>query len=126
MSSGLDASVLVLNKNYVAIHVVGARRAFGLLCRERAEVVTQAGDEWNTYNFTSWIELSQARHLFAVELRRVAGIEAASHALGHSDLSTTLGIYGHFDMSDLEQAMERYAAWTATPIVSPDEPAENG
>ena len=39
------------------------------------------------------------------------GIDAASHALGHADLSTTLGIYGHFDDSDLEAAMEAYAAW---------------
>lgn len=71
---------------------------------------------------TSGLNMHQARHLFAVELRRVAGVEAASHALGHSDLSTTLGIYGHFDMTDLEQAMERYASWAgAEQIVSPDE-----
>jgi integrase len=70
--------------------------------------------------------MHQARHLFAVELRRVAGLEAASDALGHSDPSTTLGIYGHFDMSDLEQAMERYAAWSGQQIASPEEEAENG
>jgi integrase/recombinase XerC len=73
---------------------------------------------------TSGLNMHQARHLFAVELRRVAGVEATSNALGHSDLSTTLGIYGHFDMSDLEQAMERYAAWTEdSQIVSPEEEA---
>ena len=33
-----------------------------------------------------------ARHTFATEFRRVAGIDAASHALGNSDLNTTLGI----------------------------------
>lgn len=60
---------------------------------------------------TSGLNMHQARHAFAQELRRVAGIDAASHALGHADLSTTLGIYGHFDDSDLEAAMEAYAAW---------------
>ncbi len=65
MSAALNASVLVLNRNYTAIHVVGVRRAFRLLCSERAEVVTQQGEEWNTYDFDSWVELSQARHLFA-------------------------------------------------------------
>jgi integrase len=55
--------------------------------------------------------MHQARHAFAMELRRVAGIDAASHALGHADLSTTLGIYGHRDDSDLERAMDAYAAW---------------
>jgi integrase len=50
-----------------------------------------------------------ARHTFATELRRIAGIDAASQALGHADLNTTLGIYGHRDQTDLEVAMERYA-----------------
>jgi integrase len=40
---------------------------------------------------------------------RSAGVEAASQALGHSDLSTTLGIYGHQDQRDLERAMEALA-----------------
>ena len=48
---------------------------------------------------TSGLNVHHARHTFAMELRRVAGIDAASHALGHSDLSTTLGIYGHRDGS---------------------------
>ena len=30
-----------------------------------------------------------------LSLRRVAGIDAALQALGHSDLNTTLSIYGH-------------------------------
>jgi integrase len=46
-----------------------------------------------------------------MELRRVAGIDAASHALSHADLTTTLGIYGHWDDSDMESAMESYAQW---------------
>jgi integrase len=29
--------------------------------------------------------------------------------LGHSDPSTTAGIYGHYDQSDLERAMEAFA-----------------
>jgi integrase len=60
---------------------------------------------------TSGLNMHHARHTFAMELRRVAGIDAASHALGHSDLSTTLGIYGHRDDTDLEAAMGVYAEW---------------
>jgi integrase len=41
----------------------------------------------------------------------VAGIDAASQALGHADLNTTLGIYGRRDQTDLEVAMEAYARW---------------
>jgi integrase len=62
---------------------------------------------------TSGLNMHRARHTFAMELRRIAGIDAASHALGHADLNTTLGIYGHFDDSDLGGAMESYAAWIA-------------
>jgi integrase len=50
--------------------------------------------------------MHRARHTFATEMRRVAGVEAASQALGHSD-STTLGIYGHQDQRDLARAMDR-------------------
>jgi integrase len=60
---------------------------------------------------TSGLNMHRARHTFAMELRRIAGIDAASHALGHADLNTTLGIYGHQDESDLERAMESYIEW---------------
>jgi integrase len=40
----------------------------------------------------SGLNMHRARHTFATERRRVAGVEAASQALGRSDLSTTLGI----------------------------------
>ena len=55
--------------------------------------------------------MHRARHSFATDLRRVAGIDAASHALGHSDLSTTLNIYGHRDVSDLDRDMDDFARW---------------
>jgi integrase/recombinase XerC len=59
---------------------------------------------------TAGLNMHRARHTFATDLRRVAGIDAASHALGHSDLNTTLAIYGHRDASDLECAMEALAS----------------
>lgn len=55
---------------------------------------------------TAGLNMHRARHSFAVEMRRAAGIDAASQALGHSNLDTTLSIYGHRDLGDLEQAME--------------------
>ncbi len=58
---------------------------------------------------TAGLNMHRARHTFATELRRVAGIDAASQALGHADLTTTLSIYGHRDAGDLEVAMEALA-----------------
>jgi integrase len=58
---------------------------------------------------TSGLNMHRARHSFATDLRRVADLGAASQALGHSDLSTTASIYGHYDLSDLEKAMEALA-----------------
>ncbi len=58
---------------------------------------------------TSGLNMHRARHTFATDLRRVADLGAASQALGHSDLSTTASIYGHYDMSDLERAMDALA-----------------
>lgn len=68
MSAGLhpalDASVLVLNKVFMAVHVITVRRAFCLLCKELAEVVAQEEDgSFATYNFDSWRELSEYRAL---------------------------------------------------------------
>jgi integrase len=58
---------------------------------------------------TAGLNMHRARHTFATEMRRAAGVEAASQALGHADLNTTLSIYGHQDISDLERAMDAFA-----------------
>ena len=63
-SPALDASVLVLNKLYMAVHVIPARRAFGLLFKELAEVVTLTDGRYCSYDFHSWREVSAARALF--------------------------------------------------------------
>lgn len=63
-SPGLDASVLVLNKLYMAVHVIPARRAFGLLFKQLAEVVTLDDGHYQSYDFQSWREVSAARALF--------------------------------------------------------------
>ncbi len=61
-SSGpLAASVLVLNRLYMAIHVVNVRRAFALLCRDLAEVIDIDQGQYCTYNFESWREISELR-----------------------------------------------------------------
>jgi 5-methylcytosine-specific restriction endonuclease McrA len=56
--TALDASVLVLNKMFMAVHVISVRRAFCLLCKELAEVVTLEDGQFATYNFSSWAEVS--------------------------------------------------------------------
>jgi len=63
-ASALDANVLVLNKLYMPIHIVRARRAFGLLCREVAEVISIEENRFETHDFDSWVELSALRDQF--------------------------------------------------------------
>jgi 5-methylcytosine-specific restriction endonuclease McrA len=55
---GLDAKVLVLNKLYMAIRVVSARRAFTLLAKELAEVIHVDDGRYLNYNFDSWREVA--------------------------------------------------------------------
>ena len=62
--NGLDCNVLVLNKHYMAIRIVGARRAFSLLFRELAEVVSFEQGRYSNYDFENWCELSQLRRNF--------------------------------------------------------------
>jgi 5-methylcytosine-specific restriction endonuclease McrA len=52
----LDQSVLVLNRDWLAINVCNAKRALCFLYRDIAKVVTE---EYETYDFDSWRELSQ-------------------------------------------------------------------
>jgi integrase len=69
--------------------------------------------------------MHRARHTFATEMRREVGIDAASQALGHADLNTTLSIYGHQDASDLERAMEALARSRLTPPLPPSLPYDD-
>jgi 5-methylcytosine-specific restriction endonuclease McrA len=59
--SPLDASVLVLNKLFMAVHVISVRRAFTLLCKELAEVVSLEDGQFATYDFQTWREVSEYR-----------------------------------------------------------------
>jgi 5-methylcytosine-specific restriction endonuclease McrA len=60
----LDARVLVLNKFYMAVHVVSVRRAFCLLFKDLAEVITIDDGHHMSFNFAGWREVSQARTLY--------------------------------------------------------------
>ncbi len=60
-ATALESSVLVLNRLYMAVNVISARRAFMLLARDQAEVVTVEGDTYGAYDFETWIEVGKAR-----------------------------------------------------------------
>src|SRR5438552_1706110 len=60
-ASPLEASVLVLNKMFMAVHVINVRRAFILLCKDLAEVVSQEDGQFATYTFETWREVSEFR-----------------------------------------------------------------
>lgn len=71
INDGLNAKVLVLNKLYVAIRVVSARRAFCLLLNNIAEIIhverDGEGHRYTNYDFATWAELSEARARFERE-----------------------------------------------------------
>ncbi len=54
----LDSSVLVLNKFFTAIHIINAKRAFTLLFKESAEVLSIDDGQYNLYNFPNWMDVS--------------------------------------------------------------------
>ena len=58
-SKALQCSVLVLNKAYVPVHVVSARRSIVLLYRELAEVVHVEDGLYNNFDFETWMEYSE-------------------------------------------------------------------
>ena len=56
--SGLNATVLVLNRLYHPIHVTSARRAFVLLYKNDAEAISLAGDRLVSFDFSAWLRHS--------------------------------------------------------------------
>jgi 5-methylcytosine-specific restriction endonuclease McrA len=56
--------VLVLNRFYMAVHVVNVRRAFALLVRELAEVIHLEEGQYANYDFQSWREISELKAEF--------------------------------------------------------------
>ena len=63
-SHSLDASVLVLNKFFMAVHVISVRRAFCLLFKDLAEVITLDDGRYQSFDFQTWREVSEARAHF--------------------------------------------------------------
>lgn len=59
LACALDAKVLVLNKLYLAVRVISAKRAFCMLAREHAEVIHVDQGHYLNYDFESWTEVSR-------------------------------------------------------------------
>ncbi len=57
----------MLNRLYMAVRVIGARRALTLLYGEQAEVVSVEDDKYLSYDFADWVEVSQFKQRFEPE-----------------------------------------------------------
>lgn len=60
-SIGLSSHVLVLNRNYAAVRVTSVKRAFTLLFKGLAEIVSVEDEGYYSYDFDSWREVSEFR-----------------------------------------------------------------
>ncbi|MFO0837798.1 MAG: HNH endonuclease [Phycisphaerae bacterium] len=66
-SPALSASVLLLNRFYMAVRVISARRAMTLVYRQLADVVSIEDGKHETYDFDDWVEVSRAKARFEPE-----------------------------------------------------------
>ena len=57
----LSSSVLVLNRAFLAVHVINVRRAFKMVYREMAEVIDIDDGHFANYDFESWLVISDLR-----------------------------------------------------------------
>ena len=60
----LNEKVLVLNRLYTAIRVISARRAFIMLCKQAAEVISVEDGRYINYDFESWTEIADLQRQF--------------------------------------------------------------
>ncbi len=63
----LSSSVLLLNRLYMAVRVVNARRALTLMYRDLAEVVSCENGQFLSYDFDNWVEVSALKARFEPE-----------------------------------------------------------
>lgn len=63
-AAALNSSVLILNRQYMAVHVVNVRRAFSLLVKQLAEVIHIEDGQYANYDFESWREISELKAEF--------------------------------------------------------------
>lgn len=63
-ASALNASVLLLNRLYTAVRVISVRRAISLVFKEQAEIISVEDGQYLSYDFESWVEVSQAKARF--------------------------------------------------------------
>ncbi len=65
--SVLNSHVLVLNRNYSPVRVTTAKRAFSLLFKRLAEIISVEDQQYLSYDFDSWRELSELRSQYERE-----------------------------------------------------------
>lgn len=59
MGTGLKYRVLVLNRLWQAVNIVGVQRAFSLLLQDHAQVIHTGDENFRMMDSAEWLELSQ-------------------------------------------------------------------
>jgi 5-methylcytosine-specific restriction endonuclease McrA len=59
MGTGLKYRVLVLNRLWQPVNIVGVQRAFSLLLQDHAQVIYTGDESFRMMNSAAWLELSQ-------------------------------------------------------------------
>lgn len=57
----MQSNVLALNRNYLPVHVITAKRAFCLLYKGLAEIIAVNDGHYTSYTFDTWLELCQLK-----------------------------------------------------------------
>ena len=86
-ASALSSSVLVLNRGYMAVHVINVRQALVLLCRECCEVIDNLNGQFANYALSEWLEFSELRRM---ELDEFGSWDDAAMAHGHAAMDDEL------------------------------------
>ena len=64
LQPALHCNVLVLNKHYMPLRIINVKRAFCMLCRDLAEVISYEEGHFYNYDFESWRDVSKLKRSF--------------------------------------------------------------
>lgn len=59
MESALSSQVLVLNRLWQAVNIIGMERTFGLLCQDHAQIIHPTEDSYQVFSMMDWIDFSR-------------------------------------------------------------------
>jgi|SRR5690625_1106721 len=77
METAASSHVLVLNRLWQAVNIIGFERTFSLLCQDNAQVIHPTEESYQLFNLMDWIDFSRENP----PMEEVAAVHTVNHRI---------------------------------------------